>query len=300
MKKLVIFSLIIVVIVVFYLIPVKIQTFEQVYSKNDEISESLKKFRTIALKSIIVNNTEWKYLSIGTGKKTILFLHGMSGSYDVWWQQINYFKSDYRIISLTYPPVKDLKSMGNAILKILDKEKIEKTIIVGSSLGGYFSQYLAYNYPERIEKAVFANTFPVNKQIEEDNKYKTVVLKIAPEWLVMAVMRKGLYKKILPAGNNSRILEAFMIEQFSGYMSKKQFVARYECVIDKFEQTKKLSIPILIIESDNDPLVKKELREKLKTIYPNAKIVTLHNMGHFPYLNEANNYNNILKSFFEH
>jgi len=284
---------------ILYSIPLKVQSFEEIYEQKDEISSSLIKFRQIPLKKITNNGQEWNYLNIGKGEKTILFLHGMTGSYDVWWQQINYLKSDYQIISLTYPAVGNLKEMADAILKILDKEKISKTHIVGSSLGGYFAQYLASNYPEKVEKTVFANTFPVNDQIKQDNKIKAYLMKNVPEWLLMRVMRKGLYKDILPAGNNSKLLEAVMLEQFSGGMSKSQLVARYKCVVDKFEQNTKPDMPLLIIESDNDPLVKANLREKLKETYPKAKIITLHKAGHFPYLNEADNYNKILKSFFK-
>ncbi|RLD64442.1 MAG: alpha/beta hydrolase [Bacteroidetes bacterium] len=298
MKKLIIsLAVIILGLIVLFSIPNKIQSFEEIYGQEDEFSSSLKLFREIPLKIINIDGEEWKYLITGEGDENILFLHGMTGSYDVWWQQINFLKSNYRIITLTYPSVNSLEKMGGAVLKILDKEGFKKIYVVGSSLGGYFTQYLIYNYPERVEKAVFANTFPVNDQIKEENKNKAWLLKNVPEWLLMAVMRKGLYKDILPAGNNSKVLEAMMIEQFSGSMTQEQFVARYQCVVDKFEQTEKLNIPVLIIESDNDPLVKPNLRKKLKEVYPYAEVVTLHDAGHFPYLSEPDEYNKILEIF---
>jgi len=286
-------------IVVLYSIPLKNQSFEEIYAENDTILSTISDFRKTPLKSITKNDAEWNYLSIGKGEKTILFLHGMSGTYDIWWQEINFFKSDYRIISLTYPAVNSLENMGEAVMEILDKENIKEFIVVGSSLGGYFTQYLVSTYPERIEKAVFGNTFPVNDQIKEENKSKEWLFRTVPEWLVMYVMRKGLPKDILPAANNSKVLEAFMIEQFSGRMSKAQFIARYECVIDKFDKKETPNIPKLIIESDNDPLVKEPLRKKLTEAYPDAKVVTLKHMGHFPYVNEPDKYNEVLKSFFE-
>ena len=290
---------VILAIVALYTIPLKIQSFEEAYAKNDQISSSINQFRQIPLKSIIKDGIQWDYLTIGQGEKTILFLHGMSGTYDIWWQEINHFKNDYKIITLTYPAVNSLKDMGEAVMEILDKENIKEIIVVGSSLGGYFTQYLVSTYPERIEKAVFGNTFPVNDLIKKENKSKEWLFRTAPEWLVMYVMRAGLNKDILPAANNSKLLEAFMVEQFSGRMSKKQFIARYECVIDSFDKKETLDIPKLIIESDNDPLVKLPLREKLIKEYPEARVETLHHLGHFPYVNEPDKYNEILTVFFE-
>ncbi len=40
------------------------------------------------------------------------------------------------------------------------------------------------------------------------------------------------------------------------------------------------------IEADNDPLVPPVLRDLLRETYPSARVVTLQQVGHFPYLNE--------------
>jgi pimeloyl-ACP methyl ester carboxylesterase len=45
-------------------------------------------------------------------------------------------------------------------MAILDVEGVDQFSVVGSLLDGYFAQYLVANYPERVHKAVFANTFP--------------------------------------------------------------------------------------------------------------------------------------------
>ena len=78
----------------------------------------------------------WEYLSIGEGKEHLFFLHGMGGSYDIWWQQIEMLKNEFHIISLTLPEVYSLEDAVEGILKILEKEGVEKITIIGSSMGG--------------------------------------------------------------------------------------------------------------------------------------------------------------------
>lgn len=66
-------------------------------------------------------------------------------------------------------------------------------------------------------------------------------------------------------------------------MRKAQVAGRYKCVVEKFDAPVNTSVPLLIIEAGNDPLVEETLREGLKSAYPQAKVVTVDN-GHFPYI----------------
>lgn len=283
-----------------YFIPTKSKNFFAHYKKDDVASKTLKEFQARETKTIIVDGVSWTYFSGGKGNKTLLFLHGMGGAYDLWWQQIDAFENDYKIISYSLPEViNTLENVSNGIQKILSTEKVDKFYAVGTSMGGYITQYLVNTMPNRIEKAVFGNTFPPNDIIITKNKGKSRIIPLLPEFLISIFGNKQLKKKILPAGNNDPLLTAFLP---SLPFSKKQFMNRFAVVVDKFTpkpntyQTQR--IPKLIIESDNDPLVEEVLREDIKKLYPFANVHTFHNEGHFPYINVANDYNKALKSFF--
>jgi pimeloyl-ACP methyl ester carboxylesterase len=173
--------------------------------------------------------------------------------------------------------------------------------VVGSSLGGYFAQYLVSKNPEMIKSAVFANTFPPNDLIAEKTRKIGKILPLLPEWAVMLYLRQSAVTSIYPAAGNSEIVLAYMLEQSRGMMSKKQFMARYRCVLDFFEPpvSQAAGMPVLIIEADNDPLVEETLREMLKATYPSTPSKTLHSAGHFPYLNQPQEYVQILLEFLE-
>ena len=283
-----------------YLIPTPHHPISELYDGKDQtVLNSLFTFRQVPIQSLDYEGNKWKYLVTGRGKESILFLHGMAGNYDFWWQQTNAFKDDYRIVSVTYPPVSSLAEMGKAITVILDKNNMQKVNVVGSSLGGYFAQYLLATYPNRIKKAVFGNTFPPNDLLEKQNSKLVVIAKILPEWLMMHFLRQGLYKNVIPAAQNDPLAKAVLVENTYGRMSKAQFVARYNCVVDKFQPNNDLQKQrdIMIFEADNDPLVPVELRIKLKQLYPQAQVHTFHGKGHFPYLNATVEYNQALKQF---
>ncbi len=66
-------AIFILAVVVFYLYPNPKKDFSELYNGDKKIANSLKEFREIPLSSITVDNTDWNYLALGKGEKTILF-----------------------------------------------------------------------------------------------------------------------------------------------------------------------------------------------------------------------------------
>ncbi len=295
-----IFILLVLIIGLTYFVPSSSKDFFKLYKKEDVASKNLKLFQSRKTKTIVINNVKWTYYTGGKGKKTILFLHGMGGAYDLWWQQILALEQKYKVISYSLPEeINSLTQAKNGIEKILETEKVETFYGIGTSMGGYILQYLVQKMPNRIEKAVFGNTFPVNDLISTKNKTKSKIIPLLPEILISKLANKQLKEKLLPAGKNSELLAAFLP---SLPFSKRQFINRYAVVIDPFSMKGSYAInkiPKLIIESDNDPLVEKKLRDELKKCYSKAQVVTFHNEGHFPYINAAPEYNKVITDFFD-
>ena len=300
MRRVILIPLLIILILAgIYFWPVPRQEFTQVYSlaPADQV-ESLQAFRSNnPPASLEVDGLKWEYLSTGSGPQTIVFLHGMTGSYDIWWQQIETLKVNYRVITVTYPAAASLAKMENGLLAILAQEGVDKFNVVGTSLGGYFAQYLVSRNPDRIEKAVLANTFPPNDLIKEKNGAIGSLIPYLPEWLVIKVLRGSFASSIYPASGNDEMTLAFLNEISAGRMHKAQVAARYACIVEKFAPPTDTAIPLLIIEASNDPLVEASLREQLKTTYPAAQVVTADN-GHFPYISTPDFYTQTLEDFF--
>lgn len=291
----------VVILIAVYLWPVRRLPFEQIYAQAPaEKVAGLKEFRDAHPPSTLdVDGVEWEYLVVGDGPQTILFLHGMTGAYDIWWQQIRSFQEDYRVVSVTYPAVDTLAEMEQGVLAILDKAGVTQFNLVGSSLGGYFAQYLVAHHPGRIQKAVFANTFPPNDLIKEKNGTLGSLVPYLPNWLVMYVLRGSFSASIYPTSGYDEFTLAFLNEIGLGRMSKAQVAGRYRCVVEKFTPPDLSDgrIPVLIIQASNDPLVEAALREQLVDTYPTAQVVTVDN-GHFPYLGTPEMYNHALRAFF--
>ncbi len=304
MKKIILYVLAAILIIgaILYLIPVPQQSFDELYDGDEAIQKSLSSFRQVPTKSIQSGEVDWNYISIGKGENHLLFIHGMGGAYDIWWQQINALKDRFHIISITMPAVHSLDEVVSGIKTILDTENIEKVNLIGSSMGGYIGQYFYQKHPELLNKIVFGNTFPPNDLLLKENGKIRKALPFIPEWMIMKMFRDNLSEKVTPFSEDSPLVEAYLLEQYSGYMSKPQFIGRLDVVLDYFQVNHTAlhkDIPILIIESDNDPLIQPVLQQQLKKLYKNAQVFTFKEKGHFPYLNDAKKYTDVLTEFLE-
>ena len=275
--------------------------FERLYTDVDpRVAQSLLDFRSNnPPKLLTTDGIRWEYLSVGGGDNAILFLHGMAGAYDIWWQQIEALRDQFRIISVTYPSVDTLAGLRQGILEILAAEEVKHLNIVGTSLGGYLAQYLIAQDPNRFRRAVFGNTFPPNDLIARRTRGAEILLRTIPHRLFRTAIRRRTSNCLFPASGRSELLKAYLNEGVFRGLTKAVFTVRYRCVIEKFEPIEPSAqiIPMLIIEADNDPLVDPTLREHLKRSYPEEQVLAFHNAGHFPYLNLPIQYTQSLLRF---
>ncbi len=291
-------------VVALYLWPVPTKRVEELareYPVPEAQLRSLLSFRKeFPPQRLEVDGVTWEYVALGQGEEAILFLHGMAGAYDIWWQQLIAFAPHYRVLSVTYPAVPSLEGLARGIEAILDHEGVSRATVVGSSLGGYLTQYWMATRPERVQRAVLGNTFPPNDLYPKRYKAVTLIGPLLPEWTVLAVFRNGFFTRIHPT-SRSNLLLVYLLEQSYGRMRKADVLARGRCVLEQFSppNPEALGIPVLIIESDDDPLVPPELRARLKQQYPSARVFTFEDAGHFPYVNRADAYNQALRTFLE-
>jgi pimeloyl-ACP methyl ester carboxylesterase len=250
-------------------------------------------------KTFSVAGRSWEYLSLGQGPETVLFLHGLAGTYDIWWHQILALRDNFRVLSLTTPPIDTLESLRTGLNALLAHEGIDRFAAVGSSYGGYIVQYLLTRQPERIQRAVLANTLPPNHKLARWSQVAEALIPLVPSAWFRIVFRLSTELRLYPASGRSEFLRAFLNETTYRNMNKDLFLARYRAVIEWFDPPKpeSLEIPMLIIESANDPLIDKDLRRMLKLTYPEAKVFNTGNVGHFPYVNQPDAYNQALASF---
>lgn len=102
----------------------------------------------------------------------LVFLHGLSADHTLFDQQVAYFKGRYPLLVWDAPahaasrPCSDFnyRAGAQALVGIMDELGIESAVFVGQSMGGYHTQALIAEHPERARAFVGIDTCPFGER----------------------------------------------------------------------------------------------------------------------------------------
>ncbi len=110
----------------------------------------------------------WVQKNADDNRPCIVFTHGLTANHQMFARQVDFFAEKYTVITWDVPmhgksrPYRQFsyEDAAKKLKDILDREGIERIILVGMSMGGYVSQEFAARYPRRILGFVGLSTTP--------------------------------------------------------------------------------------------------------------------------------------------
>lgn len=240
----------------------------------------------------------WRYIVMGQGQTDALFLPGAVGFHDIWWQQLIGLESDLRMISLSYPPIDNLGQMRSGLNAILKEEKFGPVYIVGTSMGGYLAQYLLSKQPDMILRIVLANTFVPFMPVLRITPLLRLAIFLFPISMLMSIFRFVTRFWLLTRADHDSLLRAYFLEFSNAGLTKADLRARLSLSTQPFQLSTPTpaDIPILIIQAEDDPVVRPAIQRALREMYPQARCVTDKQGGHF-FLDQSSTITQLLREF---
>lgn len=190
-----------------------------------------------------------------------------------------------------------LNEMADDAVAILDKLQIQKTHIIGASMGGMIAQIIAMEHPER----TITLTSIMSSGDVMDSDLPPMSDEVLPK-MVSAVLKNGFFgskkgqikrqiiqKRILMGDATGEIDVATMAEVAHYNLKKREgynlMAARhhFEAMLQsksRIGALKKLATPTLIIHGVQDPVIPIEHSKKLVSTIPDADSLWVENMGH--------------------
>jgi pimeloyl-ACP methyl ester carboxylesterase len=238
------------------------------------------------------------YQDAGPSKNAtpILFLHGFGASLQTWDTWAQALSEDYRVISVDLPGFgltgedpsgiyTDQRSVE--VLEAFLKElKIPKVVLVGNSMGGKFAWQFTARYPNQVSKLVLISPDGyASPGIQYGKK---------PDVPAIADLYRYFFSKTFlamnlePAYADPNTLNDALVNRYYDLMLapgvRGAILARMQQTVlqDPVPSLASIQVPTLLIWGEKDAFIPISNSNDYLKVMPNAKRVSLPNIGHLP------------------
>jgi pimeloyl-ACP methyl ester carboxylesterase len=241
------------------------------------------------------------YDVVGTGETALIFIHGWSCDGRYWQKQIPVFAKEYQVITV------DLAGHGHSSLDrsefsmlsfakdvkaIIDKENIERAILIGHSMGGGVIAEAARLMPKKVVGIVAIDTLHnVAEQIpqsviDEMVQPLEVDFKNAAQDFISPMFPKGTDQQLVNwvKEDMSSAPKEIALNAFENYLG--QYISGEAVTVFK-----DITIPVVSINARLWPTAAEENRKHIK----NYQLFYIEDTGHFPMLEKPEEFNMLLK-----
>jgi pimeloyl-ACP methyl ester carboxylesterase len=252
----------------------------------------------------------------GSGKPVLVFVHGLSGSWQNWLLNIPAFMETYRVIAPDLPgfgesPMPREKISIRGYARILDallhERGVDSAVVVGNSMGGFVAAELALSFSTRVERLVLVSAAGLS--IEE---YRRAPLLVGARMWAAGATWVGARGDSVVTRPRARRLGLQLIVRYPERLSPAityeltrgagthGFVPAMEALLSYGfrDQLGRIEVPTLVVWGRNDMLVPRgDAREYVRLIGDNARRVMFEDTGHVAMIERPTRFNELLAGF---
>ncbi len=268
---------------------------------------------------VVVDGQPVNTIELGSGPP-LVFVHGLSGSWPNWLEQLPVLAAERRVIAIDLPgfghspmPRERITISGYARLLdgLLDALAIDAAAVVGNSMGGFISAELAIAFPQRVERMVLVSpaglsTFRDRRASRALPALKRLELLVAAytAWVASKsdmVSKRPLLRQAtlgLVTAHPGRLPAALAAEQVRG-AGKPGFVQALEANLsyDFRDRLPEIACPTLIVWGDRDRVITVRDADIYAELIPGSRKVVYQDTGHIAMVERPAAFNALLKEF---
>lgn len=241
------------------------------------------------------------YNVIGKGKTALIFIHGWSCDGRYWNKQIPVFAKDYQVITVDLAghghsslDRKDysMLSFAKDVKSVIDKENIDRAILIGHSMGGSVSAEAAFLMPDKVVGIVGIDTFQNLSERINQTEIEQMLTPFESDFInykryfVSQMFYEGTEQQLMNwiIEDMSSAPKKIALSAFRGYMG--QYVNGEAAMIFK-----NINIPVVSINARLWPTLPDENKKYIQ----NYQLLFIEETGHFPMLEKTEEFNMLLK-----
>lgn len=227
-----------------------------------------------------------------TSTEWVTFVHGAGGSSSIWFKQVRAFQQQYNVLLVDLrghgrsklPMPKDIKRYNfdfitKDVIQVLDHLQIDKTHLVGISLGTIIIREMAESYTDRVQSMIMGGA------VMQLNLRGKILMRLGV-WFKNVIPYLILYKffafVIMPKRNHKESRSLFVREAKKLY--QKEFIRWFKLAADinqrlKWFRLQDADIPTLYLMGEEDHMFLPSVR-LLAQQHGSAQLAVVANSGH--------------------
>jgi pimeloyl-ACP methyl ester carboxylesterase len=270
------------------------------------------------LRWVDVDGRPANLVDVGDGPP-LVFVHGLSGSWQNWLENIPAFMDDHRVIAVDLPgfgksPMPrekiTISGYGKWLDKLFDALEIEAAAVVGNSMGGFVAAETAIKFPHRVERLVLVSAAGLSIEHQRNDgilRALEVTENLAQfgiawglsraDWLT----RRPRGRKMLMAfvaAHPEELDPALVSEQLAG-AGTPGFVPALDALTSYpiRDRLGDIGCPTLVVWGPKDMLVPVKDAYEFDALIPRSRLVIYDDTGHVPMLERPERFNADLRAF---
>ncbi len=266
-------------------------------------------------KFVTVDGKKVHYVEAGNGPPIIL-IHGFLYHSVMWKKNIDALAEKFKVYAIDLwgwgyserlgEKEYSFERYGKQIVGFMDALNIKKATLVGQSMGGGISVYVAAHYPEKVERLILVDPAVIPYPMTTIGKIYQLpfvgeFLNAIPGDALMENNIKTIWfydKNKVTEEYCKEVLQPLCIKgSYAGTMFILRNVLKEPYVESEAKLLTKTNIPVLIIHGREDKAIPLDRSKRLNDLWKGSKLVIFDKAGHSPHEEYPEKFNKLAIDF---